>query len=1223
MIFSPVNIDIFHFRLNLDFATDIFLFLYDILFELIKLKKYPLLTLIALSIAISSCNHKEKPIFSDETEVLDNNLAQPIDCLVTGVPLDFIPIKLDMDTLIKPEVIKAGEPRIDSANRNIFPVLSPSISLVASSLPTFTPGTGKTKLPIITIASDNHRHSRFPQSRSALAPSFRDNASYNLQYLDVDHGLSSSYIRSMIEDSRGNLWLSTWTAGVTMYDGKSFTTFREDDGLISSYIWVIFEDSKGNLWFGSDGAGLGVYDGNYFKYYTVDDGLAENLIHDIDEDEDGNIWVATIDGLSSFDGKSFTTYRTENGISHNDVTSIFVDNKGSIWLSTNGGGINRYDGESFIHYTEDEGLSSNWCTEVFIDSEENVWIGTDGDGVCLYDGYSFFEYTTKQGLSSNYIKTIVEDDYGDIWFGTDGGGLTKYNRSSFVHYTKEEGLSHNSVESILEDSDGNLWFGTAGGGVIKYNEKSFENITSNQGLSGDIVRAIIEDREGNLVFGENDGFSIYNGKIFKHYGVDQGLFNPVIRSITQDNDGGYWLATTGSGATYYDGENFTHYTSDNGLSSNIIHCIYEDSKNNIWFGTHLGGLTMYDGETFYHYNEDGGLANNTVLSITEDRDGNLWFATNGGGADKFDGEKIIHNTSNEGIQGNYIRTIYEGADGSIWMGMDGNGLNRFLGDSVVNYSQDNGLSNEIVYSVIEDFDNNIWLSTENGLNVLSFTDSIGYQITNFGKLDGLKGVDFYPNSVCYDNEGKLWWGSGKALVMLDLNKYERITKAPELRITDISIKQTFIDFRKLKDSSDYQDIYLTDQNLHKLNGIKYDDVKSFTNIPEGLVLPYNFNHLIFHFSAIDWSAPHKLKYQYMLEGADQGWSPILEDNYAIFSNLSYGDYTFKVRAIGEAELWSETISYSFSISPPWWFTWWAYVIYIMLTLFILISIFRWRTKKLIENQKNLELTVSERTLEVTQQKEIVELKNKEITDSITYAKRIQEAILPSHQYVKSHLDNAFILYKPKDIVAGDFYWLEQKGQKTLLASADCTGHGVPGAMVSVVCNNALNRTVREFNLEQPGEILNKVREIVIETFSKSDEEVKDGMDISLISFDKNNLTLEYAGANNSFYLIRDGKVQITKADKQPIGAYAFSKDFTNHTFQLKKGDTFFIFTDGYVDQFGGPRGKKFKYRPFIDMLIEINSMSMADQKAFIDDAFEDWKGDKEQIDDVCVIGIRI
>jgi serine phosphatase RsbU (regulator of sigma subunit) len=219
------------------------------------------------------------------------------------------------------------------------------------------------------------------------------------------------------------------------------------------------------------------------------------------------------------------------------------------------------------------------------------------------------------------------------------------------------------------------------------------------------------------------------------------------------------------------------------------------------------------------------------------------------------------------------------------------------------------------------------------------------------------------------------------------------------------------------------------------------------------------------------------------------------------------------------------------------------------------------------------------------------------------------------------LEESFILYKPKDIVAGDFYWMEHRDNKVLFAAADCTGHGVPGAMVSVVCNNALNRSVREHGLTDPGKILDKTREIVIQEFEKSDEEVKDGMDIALCSLQGN--TLAYAGANNPLWIVRNGEIIETKADKQPIGKFRAATPFTTHTIELEKGDTIYLFSDGYADQFGGEKGKKMKTVNFKKSLLSLQDKSMTEQKELINIAFEDWRGSLEQIDDVCVIGVRI
>jgi tetratricopeptide (TPR) repeat protein len=363
-----------------------------------------------------------------------------------------------------------------------------------------------------------------------------------------------------------------------------------------------------------------------------------------------------------------------------------------------------------------------------------------------------------------------------------------------------------------------------------------------------------------------------------------------------------------------------------------------------------------------------------------------------------------------------------------------------------------------------------------------------------------------------------------------------------------------------------------------------------------------------------------------------------------------------------------------------------------LMLIIVFSLFIVNRVRVISAQKKL----------IEQQKSIVDEKNKEITDSINYAKRIQAAILPPSRIVKEMLPDSFIIYKPKDIVAGDFYWMHlslnpspqregkamltsdgtaeeqsplspgrgeaspersrRRGEVVFFAAADCTGHGVPGAMVSVICNNGLNRSVREYGLTDPGKILDKTREIVIQEFEKSDEEVKDGMDISLCALEaipsslssqeRAGVRLHYAGANNPLWVIRRDRhpelvsgsqemlaqvghdknlepdtlnfeLHEVKADKQPIGKYTENKPFTTHTLELQKGDTIYVFTDGYADQFGGETGKKFKSANFKKLLLSIQDKSMDEQQKIITETFSTWKGETDQVDDVCVIGVRV
>ncbi len=260
---------------------------------------------------------------------------------------------------------------------------------------------------------------------------------------------------------------------------------------------------------------------------------------------------------------------------------------------------------------------------------------------------------------------------------------------------------------------------------------------------------------------------------------------------------------------------------------------------------------------------------------------------------------------------------------------------------------------------------------------------------------------------------------------------------------------------------------------------------------------------------------------------------------------------------------------------------------------------------------------------IEQQKHLVEEKNKEITDSITYAKRIQSAILPQSKFVEEYFPNSFILYKPKDIVAGDFYWFEVIDDLIFFAAADCTGHGVPGAMVSVVCHNALNRSVKEFNLKKPSNILDKTREIVISEFEKSKEDVKDGMDISLCAIDLKSKLMNWSGAHNPLWILRNQDVIEFKADKQPIGKFAYAKQFTNHEIQLFENDEIYISTDGFQDQFGGEKGKKFKASQLKTILILNSHKTMEEKLNLLDQTFENWKGELEQVDDVCIIGARV
>ena len=1174
-----------------------------------------------LLLTLLSCENQESFDVSGNNHSASQDLQLTLpDSIETGTP---IPVSFKtVENPNEPKVVKIGSPAVVEAQKNINPIISPDIALVSNHLKTNTPGKNDLELPIRVTPEGEFTYVGLPQQIEAQPPASRDNALFGLQYLDVDQGLSSSYVIDAMEDSRGNLWISTWATGINVYNGKTFMNYSANNGLPSNYIWSIFEDSQHNIWMGSDGAGVIKYDGNQFVNYTTEDGLTGMLVRKIIEDDRGNIWMATDNGVTRYDGEDFLQYGPEQGLGGSDIKDITKGNNNRIYICTENG-LTVYDGVLFTLFSEEDGLKSANTTVVFEDTEENIWIGTRDSGICLFDGYTFFSFDKSHGLSGNHINAINQDANGNVWIGTLNNGVSIYNRSTFKIIGRNQGLSSNTIRSILRDEKDNIWIGTHAG-INRYNDRTFQNYTDANGLGGLIVRGICEDRYGNLWFGHSNGATRFTGKTYDHFTTEDGLSGNIIRAIMQDHNGNLWFGTEGGGLSFFDGQHFYQYNESSGLSGDVVLCLYEDSQYNIWIGTFMGGITKFDGERFYHFTDSEGLSSNTIRGICEDHEGNIWFGTNGGGLEKYDGSTITHYTNREGLNKNTILSLMLDSDDRLWIGTEGGGINILENGKFTTIDKDHGLSDNIIWSMIEDFEHNVWVGTEKGLNILEPQENQRFKITNFGKLDGLKGTDFYPNSVLLDSDNNLWWGTGKALTKLDLNRFRRIQSAPKLSFSHISIKNEFVDFRKLqKAQSEKKQIEHTAISSSNLNAIEMDSVRRFGNFPENLTLPYELNEITIYFSASDWSAPHKVQYYYKMQGISDDWQSTNGENKVVYNYLPEGEYTFSIKAIGESNIWSETISFNLTIQPPWWRTIWAYMAYIILAVSGIIVFISWRTRTLIQQRKRLESLVDQRTSEVVHQKELVEQKNREIIDSITYAKRIQRAILPKPKRLRIKLPKAFILFKPKDIVAGDFYWLEEKGDEILLAVADCTGHGVPGAMVSLICNNTLSRTVREFDFTEPGEILDMVREILIQSFASSQGMVQDGMDIALVSWNRKTNLLKFAGAHNDLHIMRNGEMTILKADRQPIGVYKDMKPFTTRTFQLQEGDCLYMFSDGFQDQFGGPKGKKFKSRQLLEKIESIQHLSMGDQKLKLNAIFQEWKGDLYQVDDVCVLGVKV
>jgi ligand-binding sensor domain-containing protein/serine phosphatase RsbU (regulator of sigma subunit) len=1144
------------------------------------------------------------------------------DTLITGVPIPAKPKLIHPDSLAKPKVVKA--PSLESLqrhnahpNRHIILENIPTFKVDHSKLKTVKFGEGNQDFVLINSTGDTIPTGLPIQTKGkmaktiqplpikALHPAFKDAAITNIQYLDIDQGMNSSYVRAILEDRSGNLWFGTDGVGVSRYDGESFTHFTEKEGLSNNRVRSMIEDSKGNLWFGTDGG-----------------------------------------GVSRYDGKSFTHFTEKDGLSNNKVRSMIEDKKGFLWIGTEGGGVSRYDGETFTHFTQKEGLSNNRVKSMLEDSKGNLWFGTDGGGVNCYDGESFTHFTQKEGLSNNEVRSMIEDKKGDIWFGTYGGGVSRYDGESFTHFTKKDGLSNNIVFSIIEDKKGNLWFGTYGGGMSRYKPPmdgqagNFTHFTEIEGLSNNYVFSVIEDSKGNLWIGtDGSGVSHYNGETFSHFTEKEGLSNKYVFSMIEDSKGNLWFGTF-EGVSRYDGETFTHFTEKEGLSNNTVFSMIEDKKGDLWFGIEGGGVNCYNGETFTHFTENEGLSNNRVWSMIEDSKGNLWFGTEGGGVSRYDGTTFSHFTEKEGLSNNIVRSIIEDSRGNLWFGTEGGGVNRYDGATFSHFTEKEGLSNNIVKSMLEDSKGNLYITTEKGLTIISpnlNSPEVGgdvFAVQVFIKQDGLKRLDFYYNALI-DSKNRAWFGSGLSLTMLELNNFKPTNQIPQPFLKQLDISEQFIDYRNI----------LNNPNSYREgNEIIFDSVVQFENYPLNLKLPYYKNHITFHFAAIDLKAPHKIQYSYRMLGLDDNWSVHSKEAKADYRNLPYGTYTFQISAIGESQIWSEPFEYTFTINPPWWHTWWAYLGYTLLFLLALRIFSKWRERKLIAEKEKLEQTVEERTEELVQknivvekqkemvetqkaiveeQKDILQEKNEQIVSSITYASTIQNAILPWDSTLQKAFSDILIFYKPKDIVSGDSYWFKELDGIKFLAVIDCTGHGIPGAMLTVIASSVLDDAVLSKRLNNTGDILTYMNEKVTEVLNQrlTENNIRDGMEVSLVAIHSNKI--QFSGAGRPLYL-KNGTMEIIKTDKRGIAGQTDNDEYKFSSVVIEKNENmlFYLTSDGFADQMNED-SKKYSTKRFISLLDSISEKPFSEQSFILKNEFNNHKGERNQIDDITVLGVRL
>jgi serine phosphatase RsbU (regulator of sigma subunit) len=893
-------------------------------------------------------------------------------------------------------------------------------------------------------------------------------------------------------------------------------------------------------------------------------------------------------------------------------------------------GLTLFNGENFVLCPEGEffvervvyGIVPLEANEFLVSSDKRLYllnINTNNPGL---SGIKPFRTQADTYLDKHTIfnTSRLGDDL--ISIGTWGGGLVILNLKGEIHsiFDKEAGLQDQIILDQKSDSAGNIWLALSKG-ISRIEVISPVSLFNSQnGLQGTVQSIVSYDgvvyaattvgvfymdfktRDLNgipynePVFKAIDGLSIECWDLldFRHENYN------VLLCVSNDQ---VWIINKNRGTEV--------------LMKGVAYEIYQSKLDpaRVFIGLE-NGLTSYyfeKGKWIREKNIAG--IDETISSISEDHLGNLWMGTLSQGIIKMN----IKSFKDKRIQEIEIfkfgtesgvptgPTLISNISGRLIIGTS-KGLYKFLPvhnvfepDSSfgVNFAD----SSYYIHRISDEKDDKIWMvtfeQTRNKYRVgyLSHTSGKGYQWNTkpFSVIS-----ENVQHAVFQSDDKLVWFGGPEGVYRFDpglVKNYNTLYHTLIRRVTISGGDTLFGGTSFDKDA--------------------YTSIEQPVNIKP--VIRYSQNSLNFDFAAQSGENESLQTLSYFLEGYDKKWSEWSAQSKKEYTNLNEGNYVLRVKSKNIYGTEGTEGSFAFTILSPWYRTFAAYIGYVILLSLLIFGIVKVYTK-------NLRSIIQERTAEVVKQKTEIEIKNKEITDSIHYASRIQSAILPPEEYLKSILNDYFILYMPRDIVSGDFYWMHSENDRLITVTADCTGHGVPGALMSMLGVAFLNEIVIRHEDKSADKILNELRSSVIKSLRQTGKEGEnqDGMDLSLCIYDLKNMKAQFAGANNSLILIRNKEMIMFPADKMPIGIHLKSNNsFTLHEIDLKKDDIFYTFSDGYADQFGGPDGKKFMMKQLKEMLLSIHKEDMKKQGKLVRESISAWMSGYAQIDDILLMGIKI
>ncbi|MBI2967002.1 MAG: SpoIIE family protein phosphatase [Bacteroidetes bacterium] len=1059
-----------------------------------------------------------------------------------------------------------------------------------------------------------------------------------------EHGLSGNTVKCLLQGRQGFIWLGS-ADGLNRYDGRQFRVFRSDKNdsatLSDNDIYCMAEDDKGLLWLGHRGAGISVFNpvnNKVTRYRNIKNdstSLNSDDVRAICRDIDGEIWIGTGKGLCTFDEKTGTFKSWDkNPGSPQNIFALCAARDGFIWIGSHDYGsrgalfrFNKNSGEFFHFYPDEKNQNSLRYPHVVAlceDKSGNIWIGMRGyldiysPGSNTFRHYDFGKGNPDSLAGGDFFRSqIFCDSDGNVWFGTSINGLYVFNYETgkFTRFlnnpNQSASISSNVIRAICEDKSRQIWIGTTDGGVNVYDKKQnrytvYQPIPGAPGsLAGGVVSALYEDKNGKLWVGvKTKGVDLLDRTTdrFNHYVHEPGnqltISNNDITGICGDGTGTLWVSSFSGGLCSLD-TRLNLFHSPGGAWINGLFC---DSKGMLWIIPNQSNLGMYNPftkeytwfEAEKERKDTAKLVWASVTSICEDSAGKLWIGTIRGLSfyDRISNQfTLIQNKPGDtsSLSDNYVNALYLSKENILWVATN-SALDAY--DIATGKCKHYRINAGTIAVITGDESGNLWFGTNNGLIKFNPAEDV---TEKYSVDDGLPDKEF-TGAFCRGRDGRFYFGTINGFFSFQPTDVTPNPHIPEVRLSRLTV-------------------------LNKPWYLPAD----ITYTGE-ITLSYREYFFTIEFTALEFTSPENNHYAYKLDGFNREWVFTGNDNKVTFTNLDAGDYFLKVKASNNSGIWSdEKKLLRITITPPWWKTKTFYSSCIAALILIIWGYIKWRERKLKEEKRILLVKVNEATAEIRAQKEIIEEKNRNITDSIEYSKRIQDAILPSMDEMQRISGESFIFHRQRDIIGGDFYFIAEVNGWNIIALADCTGHGVPGALMSMLGKEMLNEIVNDRKITTAGEALDLLTSRVTDALNPDktgDVKIKEGMDIAFIAMKEKEL--QFSGAKRPLIVFKNGIISEYSGNESSVGGERIpDKRFKTHLLTIDKGNMLYLFTDGFGDQFGGPKQKKFKSGNLKKLLIEISEKPVDEQKLLVEKTFNEWKGEYEQTDDVTVIGIRI